>query len=764
MRMPADPLLINGAKFDIRIYVTVTCFQPLRVYVHEQGLVRLCTAAYNASSKMSNRKNKFSHLTNYAVNRDNANFVLNASVDEDDKGHKWSLRALHAWMREHNIDPDPIFRNIDKLIVKTLVAVEVPINTHAALCTPNRNTCFELLGFDVMIDSAHKPWLLEVNTSPSLACDTPLDAAIKSQVVRDTLNLARLQQYSRVEADDWVEHQRRLRMQGERNNRRQLADNMRRRDVCSGLISPLADLTDDDADVIREAEDELARRGEFRRVFPRDDAVTREVTSLFETRRFHNLLLFHWTTRGNTLTVEEYLDGKHLTLKNFDPSFKAPPLNPNNSNTTVSSPPPTIGGREEKARKDLGSGASSCQLRANKAEGGRSMGMSGAVMGGPGERDRGNEASHASWRANSQSHCKLSATQAERHGLLTDQFRKSRAASPATCSQRNLTLDLMAKQQPAGAPLQLPATQQQQQQQQQQQAWSPQKRPLQQKQMLQPATPPQSRLPGIPSPQRSPKLDPSDARSNRQRCADEAGVDGAETDTRQALDDSGDILSVASTEASAREERGDVAREGQRGFYTLYGMEVSEVGVGMRCGRTGQHLLRGMPARSAPASPSSPNSSRLSLPVGDRAQLVLTPGGQPASRICTASVRSSPGSEGAMPSPTARIGFADKSAERKMIHAAETLVESSSKLEAGGLAVSASTALAMSPCSLISKLSVAARVTHTRFGCLNQTGSSCARWCLVKARKRAYARGSPDLNQMSCRQMLAPLSMARAWV
>lgn len=40
-RYLANPLLINGTKFDIRIYVTVTSFQPLRVYVHEQGLVRL---------------------------------------------------------------------------------------------------------------------------------------------------------------------------------------------------------------------------------------------------------------------------------------------------------------------------------------------------------------------------------------------------------------------------------------------------------------------------------------------------------------------------------------------------------------------------------------------------------------------------------------------------------------------------------------------------------------------------------------------------
>ena len=48
---------------------------------------------------------------------------------------------------------------------------------------------FQVLGFDVLIDSNAKPWLLEVNQSPSISTDTPLDLAIKYDLIYDSLKL-----------------------------------------------------------------------------------------------------------------------------------------------------------------------------------------------------------------------------------------------------------------------------------------------------------------------------------------------------------------------------------------------------------------------------------------------------------------------------------------------------------------------------------------------------------------------------------------------
>ncbi len=73
-RYVTNPLLINGHKFDLRIYVLITSYEPLRVYVFKEGLARFASETY--TSKI-NKDNKFMHLTNYSINKKNDNFVQN---------------------------------------------------------------------------------------------------------------------------------------------------------------------------------------------------------------------------------------------------------------------------------------------------------------------------------------------------------------------------------------------------------------------------------------------------------------------------------------------------------------------------------------------------------------------------------------------------------------------------------------------------------------------------------------------------------------
>lgn len=87
-----NPLLINGHKFDLRVYVLVTGVDPLRIYVYNEGLARFASFPYDSSK--SSIKNLFSHLTNYSINKKNENFTQNRSLDERDHGNKWSMSDL----------------------------------------------------------------------------------------------------------------------------------------------------------------------------------------------------------------------------------------------------------------------------------------------------------------------------------------------------------------------------------------------------------------------------------------------------------------------------------------------------------------------------------------------------------------------------------------------------------------------------------------------------------------------------------------------
>lgn len=100
--------------------------------------------------------------------------MKNQKATEDSVGSKWSLTGLKQHYQANRIPHAPIFAQINDIVVKTLICVEPHM---VGGC--HKNGAFELYGFDILIDSELKPWLLEVNIQPSLSASSPLDRRIK---------------------------------------------------------------------------------------------------------------------------------------------------------------------------------------------------------------------------------------------------------------------------------------------------------------------------------------------------------------------------------------------------------------------------------------------------------------------------------------------------------------------------------------------------------------------------------------------------------
>ena len=90
-----------------------------------------------------------------------------------------------------------LWSRIYDVIIKTILCGENYVVAGLKKNGTGRKNCFELLGFDILIDSDLKPWLLEVNLSSSLATESPLDHSIKSNLVIDIFNIIGVKRFDR---------------------------------------------------------------------------------------------------------------------------------------------------------------------------------------------------------------------------------------------------------------------------------------------------------------------------------------------------------------------------------------------------------------------------------------------------------------------------------------------------------------------------------------------------------------------------------------
>ena len=150
--------MINSLKFDVRLYILVTSINPLKIYIYQDGIVSFATEEYTECHEQIN--NKFIHLTNYSINKNNTKF---SSSNSPYSGHRWSLNTLWNYFSEKlGIDWKPVWENMKDICVKTILCGHVHMRNEAAVKIKSDYNCYKIFGFDILLDSNLKPWLLEV--------------------------------------------------------------------------------------------------------------------------------------------------------------------------------------------------------------------------------------------------------------------------------------------------------------------------------------------------------------------------------------------------------------------------------------------------------------------------------------------------------------------------------------------------------------------------------------------------------------------------
>jgi len=176
------PLLVGGKKFDLRLYVLVTSYRPLKVWMNSGGFGRFCTEKYTPD--IAELDNMMIHLTNVAVQKAGEEY-------NEIHGGKWSIKNLKFFLEQTRGKDltDKCFDGIRNIVFISLKAVQSVII--------NDKHCFEVYGYDILIDDMLKPWLIEVNASPSLSTTTEMDRVLKMGVINDAFSI--------VVPPDWMD-------------------------------------------------------------------------------------------------------------------------------------------------------------------------------------------------------------------------------------------------------------------------------------------------------------------------------------------------------------------------------------------------------------------------------------------------------------------------------------------------------------------------------------------------------------------------------
>ena len=187
------PLLISGRKFDIRAWVLVT--DRFDVYWYREGYIRTSSEAFvtdvideggkhGGDGKVSDSERmRMIHLTNYCMQKHSDN------LGKFEEGNTLSFNQFQRYIDKHHgergvsvlVDLVP---RMQSMVVDTIMATRAHLNRGNS-----KQRCFELFGYDFMVDEDFRSYLIEVNTNPFLGFQNDWHQGVVESMVEDMLQL-----------------------------------------------------------------------------------------------------------------------------------------------------------------------------------------------------------------------------------------------------------------------------------------------------------------------------------------------------------------------------------------------------------------------------------------------------------------------------------------------------------------------------------------------------------------------------------------------